>query len=277
MLRTCSLASIVAVVIYIFTALALLAILYRLTLDCGQRDGLFHPSLWRRNHKDVSHQHDASHMTTLHAPSRKHIVKRCTNNDNSSNPNPTPWFHRKPPAVRRGLGKRCNTVDSNTMAMRRRSDKHKSQHHNVCHPTHMQGCQKALSRPEACRRKWLSRRDHLQLRNEMRIASDSARDPIVQQALDDARARIQMGDATADSYASAESERRRLSDWIREVTASERQSFTCDTVDSETCFSLRTRHLHAVIRSVALQPEQRKDDMRILNLLKWGTTVPRST
>jgi hypothetical protein len=41
----------------------------------------------------------------------------------------------------------------------------------------------------------------------------------------------------------------------------------------QTCFGLRTRHLHAVIRSVALQPEQRKDDIRILNLLKWGTTA----
>jgi hypothetical protein len=179
----------------------------------------------------------------MHTPSRERIAKRRTGNASASNPNPTTWFHRKPPTVKRGLGKRRNTVDSNAIAMRRRSDKYKSQHDNACHPTRILECPTAVSRPEARHRTWLSRRDHLQLRNVMRIASDSAKDPIVQQALDDARDRVRMGVATADSYASAVSERRRLSDWIREVTASERQSSIRDTIDSETCFSLRTRHL----------------------------------
>ena len=279
-------------VTYIFIALALLTVLYMLASDYRQRDGLFRPSLWRWCHADVSRQHGAGHTTTVYAPSRERIAKHRTGNANTSNPSPTTWFHRKPPAVKRGLGKRRNTVDSNAIAMRRRSDKYRSQHGGACRPTRILECPTAVPRPEARHQTRLSRRDHLRLRNIMRSAPepatvemllhhssawDSATVPIVQQALDEARDRVRMGVATTDSHASAVSERRRLSDWIREVAASERQSPVHGTVDSETCFVLRTRHLHAVIRSVALQPVQRNDDLRILNLLKWDTTIPRSS
>jgi hypothetical protein len=122
-------------VTYIFIALALLTVLYMLASDYRQRDGLFHPSLWRWRHKDVSRQHGTGHTATVHAPSRERIAKHRTGNANTSNPNPTTWFHRKPPMVKRGLGKRRNTVDSNAIAMRRRSDKYKSQHGGACRPT----------------------------------------------------------------------------------------------------------------------------------------------